>query len=76
MGSCQPKSKSKKNNNKSNPEINKKYPDELKQNKNNKYYNYLDVKKNSLSKTSSGLNINQIGDINNYKDIKFFEQTQ
>ena len=76
MGICQPKSKSKNNNIKSNPEINKKYPDELKQNKNNKYYNYLDVKKNSLSKTSSGLNINQIGDINNYKDIKFFEQTQ
>ena len=76
MGICQPKIKSKNNNNKSNPEINKKYPDELKQNKNNKYYNYLDVKKNSLSKTSSGLNINQIGDINNYKDIKFFEQTQ
>lgn len=76
MGICQPKSKSKNNNNKSNPEINKKYPDELKKNKNNNYYNYLDVKKNSLSKTSSGLNINQIGDINNYKDIKFFEQTQ
>ena len=78
MGNCGPKNKAKNNNNKSNPVINKKNPDELKQNKNNKDFLYNDNNKNniSLSKTSIGLNINQIGDMNNYSDIKFFEQTQ
>ena len=82
MGNCGPKNKTKNNNinynNKSNPAINKKNIDEIKQNKNNKDFKYNDtnINKISLSKTRSGLNINQIGDINNYSDIKYFEQTQ
>ena len=80
MGNCGSTNEIKNNDNNTNPLINKTKQNEFKQSNNNKgfTYNNKNNNKNRISsvKTNNSLNINQIGDINNYSDIKYFEQTQ
>ena len=78
MGNCGTKNKIKNENNKLNPPINNKKKNEFAQVKKNNDFSYNYKKKNKISSTNQNfdLNINQKGDINNYIDVKQFEEFQ
>ena len=80
MGSCFTKNENKDNNNNLNSKIKRQKMFNKGMNSatnNNKHFYYLDNKeKVSPYNKSIDLNINQKGDINNYNDIKKFEELQ
>ena len=78
MGNCGTKNKIMNDNNKLNPPINNKKINEFAQVKKNNdfFYNYKNKNKIFLTNQNFDLNINQKGDINNYIDVKQFEEFQ